>query len=236
MTPEGWGVPPSPHPFGTPAEPPRDQRGDYKSARAVAQHLSQSICCQVKFCGCCSVIFFKMVDPRMRVEDGGLRSLENPINVHGLHNMDLGRPEERTRLDTNLVWPLAERSLDLTHLRRFRRVPLTQESVNSFVYKYCFVMDAEENCLYVGRRQKRVMHQMLVRQFLPWIRDNLIECLDDSRWPLEMILFKGLDDLLPCKFPKVHSGSCWQAIAQCYRRIQAMEGWVEESESEEEEQ
>ena len=172
----------------------------------------------------------------MRVEDGGLRSLENPINVHGLRNMDLGRPEERTRLDTNLVWPLTERSLDLTHLRRFRRIPLTQESVNSFVYKYCYVMDAEENCLYVGRRKKRVMHQMLVRQFLPWIRDNLIECLDDSRWPLEMILFKGLDDLLPCKFPKVHSGSCWQAIAQCYRRIQAIEGWVEESESEEEEQ
>ena len=171
----------------------------------------------------------------MRVVDGGLRSLENPVNVHGLQNMNMNRPEEHTRLDTNLVWPLTERALDLTHLRRFRRVPLTQDSVNSFVYKYCFVMDAEENCLYVGRRQKRVMHQMLVKQFLPWIRDNLIDCLDESRWPLEMILFKGLDDLLPCKFPKVHSGSCWQAIAQCYRRIQAMEGWVEEeSESEEE--
>ena len=182
----------------------------------------------------CICDFFKMVDPRMRVEDGGLRSLENPINVHGLHNMDLDRPEEHTRLDTNLVWPPTERALDLTHLRRYRQVPLTQDSVNSFVYKYCFVMDAEENCLYVGRRQKKVMHQMLVRQFLLWIRDNLIDCLDESRWPLEMILFKGLDDLLPCKFPKVHSGSCCQAIAQCYRRIQAMEGWVEESESEEE--
>ena len=171
----------------------------------------------------------------MRVADGGLRALDNPINIHGLHNMDLNRPEEHTRLDTNLVWPLTERrSLDLTHLRRYRRIPLTQASVNSFVYKYCFVMDAEENCLYVGRRQKRVMHQMLVRQFLPWIRDNLIECLDDSRWPLEMILFKGLDDLLPCKFPKVHAGACWQAIAQCYYRIQRMEGWVEESDSEEE--
>ena len=169
----------------------------------------------------------------MRVVDGGLRSLANPINVHGLDNMDMNRPEERTRLDTNLVWPPTERTLDLTHLRRYRRVPLTQDSANSFVYKYCFVMDAEENCLYVGRHQKRIMHQMLVRQFLPWIRANLIDCLDESRWPLEMILFKGLDDLLPCKFPKVHSGSCWQAISQCYRRIQAMEGWVDESESEE---
>ena len=174
-----------------------------------------------------------MVDPRMRVVDGGLRSLANPVNIHGLENMNMNRPEERTRLDTNLVWP-RERALDLTHLRRYRRVPLTQASVNSFVYKYCFVMDAEENCLYVGRHQKRIMHQMLVRQFLPWIRANLIDCLDESRWPLEMILFKGLDDLLPCKFPKVHSGSCWQAIAQRYRRIQAMQEWVEESESEEE--
>ena len=178
--------------------------------------------------------FFKMVDPRMRVADGGLRALDNPVNIHGLDNMDLGRPEERTRLEVNLPSWWAEMNLDLALLRRYRRIPLTQASVNSFVYKYCFVMDAEENCLYVGRRQKRVMHQMLVRQFLPWIRDNLIECLDDSRWPLEMILFKGLDDLLPCKFPKVHAGACWQAIAQCYQRIQKMEGWVEESESEEE--
>ena len=176
-----------------------------------------------------------MVDPRMRAVDSGLRDLANPINVHGLNNMDLNRPEQRTRLDANLVWPLTERTMDLTHLRRFRRIPLTQDSVNSFIYKYCFAMDAEENCFVRGRRQKRVMGQMLTKQFLPWIRDNLIECLDDSRWPLEMILFKGLDDLLLDKFPKIHSGACWQAIAQCYYRIQRMEGWVEESESEEEE-
>ena len=125
-------------------------------------------------------LFSNMVDPRMRVVDGGLRALDNPINVHGLDNLDLNRPEERTRLDTNLVYPLTDRVLDMTHLRRFRRVPLTQDSVNSFVYKYCFVMDAEENCLWVGRRQKRIMHQMLVKQFLPWIRDNLIDCLDGN--------------------------------------------------------
>ena len=159
----------------------------------------------------------------MRVVDGGLRSLTNPINVHGLNNMNMNRPEERTRLDVNLVYPATERAVDLTHLRRFRRVPLTQASVNSFIYKYCYVMDNVENCLYVGRWQKRIMQRML------------IECLDESRWPLEMILFETLDDLLPCKFPKIHSGSCWQAIAQCYHRIQTMEAWVEE-ESEEEEQ
>ena len=173
-----------------------------------------------------------MVDPRMRVVDSGLRSLANPVNVHGLENRNMNRPMERTRLDVNLVYPATERVLDLTHLRRFRRVPLTQASVNSFIYKYCYVMDVEENCLYVGRWQKRIMQRMLVRQFLPWIRDNLIECLDESRWPLEMILFETLDDLLPCKFPKIHSGSCWQAIAQCYHRIQKMEAWVEESEEE----
>ena len=171
----------------------------------------------------------------MRAVDSGLRDLVNPINVHGLNNMDLGRPEERTRLEANLPSWWSETNLDLALLRRYRRIPLTQASVNSFVYKYCYTMDNEENCLNIGRRQKRVMHQMLVKQFLPWIRDNLIECLDDSRWPLEMILFKGLDDLLLDKFPKIHSGACWQAIAQCYYRIQRMEGWVEESESEEEE-
>ena len=169
----------------------------------------------------------------MRVGDGGLRSLTNPMNVHGLENMNMNRPEERTRLDVNLVWPPTERALDLTLLRRFRRVPLTQASVNSFIYKYCYVMDNVENCLYIGRHRKRIMQQMIVQQFLPWIRANLIDCLDESRWPLEMILFETLDDLLPCKFPKIHSGSCCKAIAQCYHRIQAMEAWVED-ESEEE--
>ena len=156
----------------------------------------------------------------MRVEDGGLRDLANPINVHGLKNMDLGRPKERTRLGANPVYPPTSMNLDLTLLRRCRRVPLKQAIVNSFVYKYCYTMDNEENCLNIGRWQKRIMHQMLVRQFLPWIRNNLIDCLDESRWPLEMILFESLDDLLPDKFPKVHSGSCWQAIAKCYQRIQ----------------
>ena len=175
-----------------------------------------------------------MVDPRMRVADGGLRALDNPMNVHGLHNMDMNRPEERTRLDANLPDWATERNLDLALLRRYRRVPLTQDSGNSFIYKYCYVMDNVENCLYVGRHQKRIMQQMLVKQFLPWIRNNLIDCLDESRWPLEMVLFETLDDILPDKFPKVHSGSCWQAIAQCYHRIQKMEAWVNEEESEEE--
>ena len=166
----------------------------------------------------------------MRVEGGALRTLSNPINIHGLENMDLGRPEERTRLEANPVYSPTPRNLDLTLLRRCRRVPLTQTIVNSFVYKYCYVFDNEENCLNIACRQKRVMGQMLTKQFLPWIRNNLIDCLDKSRWRLEMILFKALDDLLPTKFPKVHSGSCWQAIAQCYCRIQKMQAWVEEDE------
>ena len=166
----------------------------------------------------------------MRVAGEGLRPLDNPINVHGLHNMNVNRPEERTRLDAQPIDPASQRNLDLTHLRCFRRVPLTKTIVNSFVYKYCYVMDVEEYCLNIGRRQKKVMGTMLVRQFLPWTRDNLMECLDDSRWPLEMVLFETLDNLLPDKFPKVLSGSCWQAIVQCYQRIQEMQRWMEEEE------
>ena len=161
---------------------------------------------------------------------GGLRPLDNPINVHGLDNMREGYPEERTRLVARPIFSLTDRNLDLTHLHRFRRVPLTQAIVNSFVYKYCYVLDNEENCLDIGRRQKNVKGRMLTKQFLPWIRDNLIDCLDETRWPLEMILFETLDNLLADKFPKVHSGSCWQAIVQCYQRIQQMQRWLEEDE------
>ena len=91
----------------------------------------------------------------MRVVDGGLRTLDNPINIHGLSNMDVNRPEERKRLDTNPVWPPRVRALDLTLLRRYRRVPLTQASVNSFVYKYCCVFSDKENYLSgVGTKNK----------------------------------------------------------------------------------
>ena len=164
----------------------------------------------------------------MRVENGGLRDLSSVVNVCSLQNINVRRPEEQTRLDDNPIYPPTEKNLDLKYLRRYRRVPLTQALVNSFIFKYCYVLDIEENCLGCGGRQKRVMRQMLTKQFLPWIRDNLVECLDESRWPLEMILFEALDNFLPDKFPKIHSGSCWQAIAQCYRRIQEMQRWVDE--------
>ena len=186
--------------------------------------------------GAALYVSMTMVDPRMRVVNGGLRTLESPMNVHGLENMDEGYPEPRVGLDDHPIRPTSERNLDLKYLQRFRRVRLTQLVVNSFVNNYCYIMLDEENFLNCGRRQKQVMRQMLVRQFLPWIRDNLVDCLDDSRWPLRMELFWALNDLLSYKFPKVHSGSCWQTIAQCYQRIQEMQRWVEESEEEEEEE
>ena len=76
------------------------------------------------------------------------------------------------------------------------------------------------------------MGRMLVQHFLRWIRNNLIDCLDEFRWPPEMVLFETLDSLLPDKFPKVNSGSCWQAIAQCYQRIQKMQAWLEDEDEE----
>ena len=105
---------------------------------------------------------------------------------------------------------------------------MTQESVNGFVNNYYFIMHDEENCLEHGRRQKRVMIRMLTKQFLPWIRDNLVDCLDEDRWPLEMVLFEALDDLLPDKFPKIYLSSCWQAIAHRYLHIQEMQKCVDE--------
>ena len=169
-----------------------------------------------------------MVDPRRRVEGGGLRTLDSAINERGLENMSEGYPKPRVRLDDHPVRPTSERNLDLKYLRRCRRTRLTHKSVNAFVNNYCSIVADEENCLQCGRRQKQVMGEMLEKQFLPWIRDNLIDCLDESRWPLEIILFKALDDLLLDNFPKVRSGSCWQAITQCYRRIQEMQRWVDE--------
>ena len=164
----------------------------------------------------------------MRVEDGGLRTLENPINVHGLENINLNRPEERTMLEDHPVRVTTPRSFDLKYLRRYRRVRLTHGLVDGFLNNYCFMMINEENCFGDGRRQKQVLGQMLVRQFLPWIRNNLICCLDETQWPLQMDLFQAMDDLLLDKFPKVHSGSCWQAIVQHYQHLKEMQAWLEE--------
>ena len=120
----------------------------------------------------------------MRVTNGGLRSLENPINVHGLDNMDEGYADPRVRLDEHPIRVTSERALDLKYLHRCRRLRLTHGLVNGFVNNYCYIMQSEENFLHCGRRQKRVMGRMLERQFLPWIRDNLVYHLDESQWPL----------------------------------------------------
>ena len=164
----------------------------------------------------------------MRAEGGGLRTLENPINVHGLENMSEGYPEPRVRLDDHPIRVTSERSLDLKYLRRYRRLRLTHGLVDGFVNNYCYIMQSEENFLHCGRRQKQVMRTMLVRHFLPWIRDNLVYHLDESQWPLRMDLFEALTDLLLDNFPKVHSGSCWQAIVQCYLYLQQMQRWLNE--------
>ena len=164
----------------------------------------------------------------MRVAGVGLQDLVNPVNVYGLDNMDLNRPEERTMLEDHPVRVTSPRSFDIKYLRRCRRLRLTHGLVDGFVNNYCFMMLNEENCFGDGRRQKQVLRQMLVRQILPWIRNNLICCLDETQWPLQMDLFRVLDDLLADKFPKIHSGSCWRAIVQHYQHLQEMQTWLEE--------
>ena len=52
----------------------------------------------------------------MRVEDGGLRDLSSVVNVCSLQNINVGRPEEQTRLDDNSIYPPTERNLDLKYL------------------------------------------------------------------------------------------------------------------------
>ena len=159
----------------------------------------------------------------MRTEGDGLRPMDNPINVHGLDNMDLGHPEERTMMEDHPVRVTSERSFDLKYLRRYRRIRLNRGLVDGFVNNYCFMMLNEENCFERGEYQKRVMRTMLTRQFLPWIHDNLIECLDQSRWPMRMDCFWVLDELLAHKFPGVHEGSCWGTIVQHYLRLRQMQ-------------
>ena len=171
-----------------------------------------------------------MVDPRMRVTGAGLKDLENPVNVYGLGNMDLNRPEEETLLEGNPIRVTSPRTFDPKYLHRYRRIRLDHGLVDGFINNYCFILQDEENFLRCGRRQKRVMGQMLERQFLPWIRGHLVYHLDESQWPLRMILFWALDDLLLDKFPKLHSGACWQAIAQCYLYLQQAKRWMEEEE------
>ena len=169
-----------------------------------------------------------MVDPRMRVTGAGLRDLENPVNVYGLGNMDLNRPEEETLMEGNPIRVTSPMTFDLKYLRRYRRIRLDHELVDGFINNYCFILQDEENFLRCGRRQRRVMGQMLERQFLPWIRGHLVYHLDESQWPLRMFLFWALDGHLLDRFPKIHSGACWQAIAQCYLYLQQAKRWMEE--------
>ena len=60
-----------------------------------------------------------MVDPRMHAAGGGLGDLVNPMNVHGLQNMSVGYPKERTRLDGHPIQPTTPRNMDLKYLPSF---------------------------------------------------------------------------------------------------------------------
>ena len=221
---------PSPQSLMAPPQDPRDLSRVAIKARERRHCTCPKLSVAVWSSGGACSRFFKMADPRRRVVGGGLRDLDSPVNERGLENMSVGYPEARVRLDDQPIPPTSQRNLDLKYLRRCRKTRLTHQSVNAFINNYCFIMSDEENCLRCGRRQKRVMEQKLERQFLPWIRDNLIDCLDEDQWPLETILFKALDDLLLDNFPKVRSDSCWQAITQCYRRIREMQRWIDKLE------
>ena len=52
----------------------------------------------------------------MRVAGVGLQDLANPVNVYGLNNMDLNRPEERTLLQDHPVRVTSESSGMLRHV------------------------------------------------------------------------------------------------------------------------
>lgn len=69
---------------------------------------------------------------------------------------------------------------------------------------------------YRHRRQKNIMGKMMAKVLIPFINKNRVECSDESRWPITMKNFEGLDYHLPIKFPRIHQ---WQAIAQCYNNI-----------------
>ena len=147
VAPKGGGGTPSPSPFGDPRDPhdPRDPRkGDYKSARAATLHLSQLICCCVELWWC--MVIFQNGGPQNARGGGGLGDLGNPMNVHGLQNMSVGYPEERTRLDGHPIQPTKPRNMDLKYLRSFWRVHLTHNVVNGIINSYCHIMHNEENC------------------------------------------------------------------------------------------
>ena len=55
--------------------------------------------------------------------------------------------------------------------------------------------------------------------FIPFIYKNRVWCLDESLWPISLEEFKGLNEQLIDKFPKIYAGHQEQTIAKYYQEI-----------------
>ena len=147
----------------------------------------------------------------------GLIDMNSFVNVHGYESLNEGVAEETTRLersaDLEEAW-----YVDAILFRRFCKILLDQEGARVFTRFYWAVMIDDENA-FRFRGQKKIMGKILAKVLIPFIYKNRVECLDETRWPITMEDFEGLDYHLPIEFPKIHASRQWRAIAQCYNNM-----------------
>ena len=109
----------------------------------------------------------------------------------------------------------AEREVDVLLLRRRRRLYLDQEGAHLFARYYWCIMAYDENS-FRHKNQKRVLRKMLAKELIPFIYKNMTDFPFEECWPITGDQFEALDHNLSIKFPKLHAGRPWRAMAKCY--------------------
>ena len=68
-------------------------------------------------------------------------------------------------------------------------------------------------------RQKKVLGRMLRKVLITFIYKNRLWCSDETQWPITLEEFRGLNEQLIDKFPKIHASHQWQTIVVYYQAI-----------------
>jgi len=146
-------------------------------------------------------------------ERKSLSCLSSYVNVNGEEAVGRRVRAERTTLD-RIALRMAERREETWR-------PLNRKRTSTFVRLFLTAMVDKQNAFRSDQQKKsieKMLIQALVKRVIPFVYRNRVWTLDENMWPISLAEFRGLNDQLDAKLPKIHASHHWQSIVIFTRR------------------
>jgi len=147
-------------------------------------------------------------------ERRSLGCLLSYANVKGEEALGRRVQTERTHVERVAVRMAARREETWRGFNRKR--------VAAFIRLYFLALVDRENAYRYPGEEKgaaKVLNEALVKRVIPFIYKNRVWTMDESVWPITLEEFRGLNDHLGAKLPKIHAGHHCQMIIYFYEEI-----------------